>query len=69
MTELARKPIDAVIKDAVLVGKVVTGKIYADTQGRFKDGSTIKTSAITAQYGDIVYTANSVYYVASWIAK
>lgn len=64
-----RKPIDAVLKDAVIIGNSIVGRIYADTTSRFKDGTMVKTSVIEARYSDVIYTKSSVYYVASWVSQ
>jgi hypothetical protein len=63
----AAKPIpeyDAVIRNAVWVGKSSYGKVYGDKKGRFKDGTPITTSTVSHGYNlEIYHTRNSVYKV------
>jgi hypothetical protein len=42
----------------------ISGNVYDDAKGRFKDGDVIRTSRISAMYADgVVETAFSVYRV------
>jgi len=61
-----RRPIDAVLRNARLTEGRLTGQIFADWRERFKDGTLVVTSPGVAQYRDVVYTANTVYFVAEW---
>lgn len=44
----------------------LSGDIYNDSRGRFRDGERVSTSAIISVEGDIVTTRNSIYRVTSW---
>lgn len=41
--------------------QIVTGFVYGDTKGRFRDGEHIRSSAVERIEGDLVFTENSVY--------
>ncbi len=66
---IVKRTITAVLHDACMVhidGKdCLFGHVEADSSGRFKDGSIIKTSPIKERWRDIVWTENSCYYIAS----
>ena len=63
---MERKPITAILKDVIVMGRSLIGTIHADTTNRFPDGTTVRTSPIVAQHKDVIITRNSVYYVANW---
>lgn len=45
----------------------LSGEIYGDTKGRFRDGEIVYTSTITEEMPDDVFkTAFSVYRVENW---
>ncbi len=47
-------------------GPCLSGDVYGDTKGRFRDGERVTTSTIFAETGDIFQTRYSVYRVESW---
>lgn len=44
----------------------LSGEVYGDTKGRFRDGERITTSTIMSEEGDVFRTRFSVYRVESW---
>ncbi|RWO20635.1 hypothetical protein [Mesorhizobium sp.] len=46
----------------------LSGRVYGDTKGRFRDGDRITTSTIVSEEGDVFRTRFSVYRVESWYA-
>ncbi len=44
----------------------LSGEIYGDTKGRFRDGERITTSTIESEDGDLFVTRYSIYKVESW---
>lgn len=46
----------------------LSGQVYGDTKGRFRDGDRITTSTIMSEEGDVFRTRFSVYRVESWYA-
>lgn len=69
--------IDGVLKSATRntdawgrPGLSITGAIYGDKKGRFRDGDVVTTSSVTKELpGDIFVTRNSVYRVESWMQE
>ena len=57
--------VDGVLKNVyfeqIFDKRIALGNIYDDRKGRFNDGDSIHTSAITKQEGDVIWTRNSVY--------
>lgn len=41
--------------------RVLIGKIYNDSKGRFEDGTVVRTSAVSKIADNVAYTRNSVY--------
>jgi hypothetical protein len=58
--------LEDVIAEDLGVCWIVWGRINGDTAGRFKDGEVIHTSYVKLLDGDVVYTRNSIYEIASW---
>jgi hypothetical protein len=55
---------DAILKNARWTGKSISGFIYGDRKGRFRDGTFVHTSSVSHGYGlEIYHTRNSVYKV------
>ncbi|TIL38505.1 hypothetical protein [Mesorhizobium sp.] len=44
----------------------LSGRVFGDTKGRFRDGEWITTSTIMSEEGDVFRTRFSVYRVESW---
>ncbi|WP_156940414.1 hypothetical protein [Mesorhizobium sp. LSHC414A00] len=44
----------------------LSGEVYGDTKGRFRDGERITTSTIMSEECDVFRTRYSVYRVESW---
>lgn len=49
-----------------LRGPCLSGNVYGDTKGRFRDGQVIYTSTIMSEEGDVFRTVFSVYRVETW---
>lgn len=44
----------------------LSGDVFGDTRGRFRDGERITTSTIMSEDGDVFTTRYSTYRVESW---
>ncbi|QWY83685.1 hypothetical protein [Rhizobium phage RHph_X2_26] len=68
-----KRPIDAILHDVVISERggqrYAWGRMEADTKNRWPDGTWVHTSRITAQYRNVLYTGNSVYFVASYAPR
>lgn len=64
---MAKKPIDAIFNQAYIdENRRLNGYIFADSKERFKDGDFVTTSRVTVRNLDVIFTANSVYFVSTW---
>lgn len=63
--------ITAVLLNARRDGDRISGNVYCDRKGRFRDGEIVTTSTVLDELGipggcPVIVTKNSIYKIGSW---